>query len=204
MDLAAPLHVGSVVVADEQTAGVGRHGHSWNSEKDTGLYVSMVLEPHPVLTLALGLAAQEALRKVTSLECDIRWPNDLMLSGRKLGGILVQLHEGRAVAGIGINIGQRRFPKEIAEIATSLFIETGLEFRRDDLLDALLQAVTSRSQEQVIEQWQTRSTWARGKAVHVEGGVTGVTAGLTPSGYLLVRTPQGQMETIIAGGVREA
>jgi len=58
MDLAAPLHVGSVVVADEQTAGVGRHGHSWNSEKDTGLYVSMVLEPHPVLTLALGLAAQ--------------------------------------------------------------------------------------------------------------------------------------------------
>lgn len=198
------MPVGSVVVADEQTAGIGRHGHSWNSEKDTGLYVSMVLETHPVLTLALGLAAQSALRKVTSLECDIRWPNDLMLSGRKLGGILVQLHEGRAVAGIGINIGQRRFPDDLAAIATSLFIETGLEFRRDDLLNALLESVTPISQEQVIEQWQAHSSWARGKSVRVEGGITGVTAGLTENGYLLVRTPQGQMETIIAGGVREA
>jgi BirA family biotin operon repressor/biotin-[acetyl-CoA-carboxylase] ligase len=203
MEIAAPMPVGSVVVADEQTAGIGRHGHSWNSEKDTGLYVSMVLEPHPVLTLALGLAAQEGLRKVTSLECDIRWPNDLMLSGRKLGGILVQLHEGRAVAGIGINIGQRRFPDDLATIATSLFIETGLEFRRDDLLDALLESVTSRPQERVIEQWQARSTWACGKAVQVEGGITGVTAGLTESGYLLVRTAQGRLETIVAGGVRE-
>jgi BirA family biotin operon repressor/biotin-[acetyl-CoA-carboxylase] ligase len=204
MEIAAPLPIGSVVVADEQTAGIGRHGHSWSSEKDTGLYVSIVLEPHPVLTLALGLAAQEALRKVTSLQCDIRWPNDLMLSGRKLGGILVQLHEGRAVAGIGINIGQRRFPDDLAALATSLFLETGLEFRRDDLLDALLESVTISSQEQVIEQWQARSTWARGKAVQVEGGITGITAGLTESGYLLVRTPQGHMETIIAGGVREA
>jgi BirA family biotin operon repressor/biotin-[acetyl-CoA-carboxylase] ligase len=204
MEIAAPLPIGSVVVADEQTAGIGRHGHSWSSEKDTGLYVSIVLEPHPVLTLALGLAAQEALHKVTSLQCDIRWPNDLMLSGRKLGGILVQLHEGRAVAGIGINIGQRRFPDDLAALATSLFLETGLEFRRDDLLDALLESVTISSQEQVIEQWQARSTWARGKAVQVEGGITGITAGLTESGYLLVRTPQGHMETIIAGGVREA
>jgi BirA family biotin operon repressor/biotin-[acetyl-CoA-carboxylase] ligase len=204
MEIAAPMPIGSVVVADEQTAGIGRHGHSWNSEKDTGLYVSMVLDPHPVLTLSLGLAAQEALHKVTRLECDIRWPNDLMLSGRKLGGILVQLHEGRAVAGIGINIGQRRFPDDLDAIATSLFIETGLDFRRDDLLDALLESVTFSSQQRVIEQWQARSTWARGKSVRVEGGITGVTAGLTENGYLLVRTPQGQTETIIAGGVREA
>lgn len=210
MELAAPLPVGSVVVAKEQTAGIGRHGHSWDSEKDTGLYVSLVLDPHAVLTLALGLAAQEALRRVTSLECDIRWPNDLMLVGRKLGGILVQMHEGRAVAGVGINIGQRRFPEDLGTIATSLFLETGLEFRAEDLLDALLDEtalMTAMGQERVIEQWQARSTWARGKAVRVDSGdrvITGVTSGLNASGYLLVRTPGGDMETIVAGGVREA
>ena len=80
MDLAAPMSVGSVVVAEEQVAGIGRNGHSWSSENGTGLYVSIVLQPHPVLTLALGLATQSALRKVTSLEVDIRWPNDLILS----------------------------------------------------------------------------------------------------------------------------
>jgi BirA family biotin operon repressor/biotin-[acetyl-CoA-carboxylase] ligase len=203
------MPVGSVVVADEQTAGVGRHGHSWDSEKDSGLYVSMVLDPHPVLTLALGLAAQAALYKVTSLECDIRWPNDLMLVKRKLGGILVQLHDKRAVAGVGINLGQREFPPELTSIATSLFLETGLEFRRDDLLDALLEAVlaaTSLSQQEVIARWESRSTWARGKLVQVDSGdrvIAGVTGGLTAAGYLLVRTPEGQIETIVAGGVRD-
>jgi len=209
MDLAAPMPVGSVVVADEQTAGIGRHGHSWDSEADSGLYVSLVLETHPVLTLALGLAARQALVRVTQLECDIRWPNDLMLSGRKLGGILVQFHEGRAVAGIGINMGQRQFPGELGPIATSLFIETGLEFRRDDLLDALLETIPSAvelTQRQVIETWQSCSTWARGKAVRVDSGahvITGVTAGLTPEGYLLVRTNEGTTVPVVAGGVRD-
>ena len=77
----------------------------------SGLYTSIVLTPSPVLTLALGLAAAAAVRNVTSLDCDIRWPNDLLLNGRKFGGILVQLHDNRAVAGIGVNVGQRRFPR---------------------------------------------------------------------------------------------
>jgi len=209
MDIAASLPVGSVIVADEQTSGIGRHGHSWDSERGSGLYVSMVLEPHPVLTLALGLAAREALREVTSLECDIRWPNDLMLAGRKLGGILVQLHEKRAVAGIGINMLQRKFPDELAPIATSLLIETGLEFRPEDLLEALLKAVGAAvllATPQVIEQWQNCSTWARGKTVRVDSGerlIIGVTCGLSDSGYLLVRTREGQIETVVAGGVRD-
>lgn len=205
---AASLPVGSVVVADEQTAGIGRHGHAWESEAGTGLYVSIVLDPHPVLTLALGLAAQSAIRQVTSLTCDIRWPNDLMLGDRKLGGILVQLQDGRAVAGIGINIGQRAFPPELRGIATSLALETGLDFRRGDMLDALLDSVplaTARSASETIEAWERTSTWARGKHVTIDLGsrtVSGHTSGLDPNGFLRVRVSDGTVETVIAGSVR--
>ncbi|HEV2445969.1 MAG TPA: biotin--[acetyl-CoA-carboxylase] ligase, partial [Candidatus Sulfopaludibacter sp.] len=104
MRAAAPLDLGAVVVAGEQTAGQGRHGHSWHSESGKGLYCSITLRPAPVLTLALGLAAADAIAHVTGIACDLRWPNDLMLDDRKVAGILVQLAEGKAVAGIGINL----------------------------------------------------------------------------------------------------
>ncbi len=204
MRLAEPLPLGSVVVADHQTAGIGRHGHQWDSRPNEGLYVSLVLNPHPVLTLALGLAAQKAIQQVTTLHCEIRWPNDLMLGPKKLGGILVELHQDRAVAGIGINIGQRAFPPDLKQIATSLALETGLEFRRDDILEALLHHIpqqTSLTTEEVISKWEQASTWARGKRVIVDE-IEGTTAGLDPRGFLLVRTETGETQTIYAGGVR--
>jgi BirA family biotin operon repressor/biotin-[acetyl-CoA-carboxylase] ligase len=208
MTLAAQLPPGSVVVADEQTAGMGRHGHSWESEPGAGLYMSVVLMPHPVLTLALGLAAQEAVRKVTLLACDIRWPNDLMLGNRKFGGILVQLQDGRAIAGIGINTGQRSFPPDLRAIATSLAIETNLDFRRDDILDALLECIPpaiAKSEPETIEAWERSSSWARGKPVTVDLGdriISGITAGLDADGFLRVRTAEGTTEIVVAGGVR--
>jgi BirA family biotin operon repressor/biotin-[acetyl-CoA-carboxylase] ligase len=200
--------VGSVVVADEQASGIGRHGHAWESRAYDGLYVSLVLQTHPVLTLALGLAGHAAVQQVTSLKCDIRWPNDLLLADKKLGGILVQMHDARAVAGIGINIGQRRFTPDLAKIATSLFLETGLEFRRDDLLQALLDEIpraAALSAPAVIAEWTAVSSWARGKAVWVEMGsriLTGLTDGLDPAGYLRVRKANGDVELVLAGGVR--
>ena len=84
MRAAAALPLGSVVVADEQTAGQGRHGHSWHSEPDAGIYCSIVLDPAPVLTLALGLATVEAIAEATGLACDLRWPNDVMLDDKKV------------------------------------------------------------------------------------------------------------------------
>jgi BirA family biotin operon repressor/biotin-[acetyl-CoA-carboxylase] ligase len=87
---------GSAVVAGEQTAGQGRYGRSWHSEKDAGLYISIVLRPVlptdalPALTLALGLATAEAIARVTGLGCDLRWPNDVMLGGLKVAGILLR------------------------------------------------------------------------------------------------------------------
>ncbi len=208
MTIAASLPLGAVVVAAEQTSGIGRHGHSWESQAGAGLYCSLVLEPRPVLTLALGLAAAEAIQRVTSIACDIRWPNDLMLGEKKFGGILVQIQDDRAIAGIGINVGQRRFPPDLAPIATSLAIETGLEFRADDLLDALLASVPGAlrlSRGAVIESWEKASTYASGKRVAVDMGdrtITGVTSGLDASGFLRVRTAQGVVETVLAGGVR--
>ncbi len=208
MRVAATMPVGSVVVADEQTAGVGRHGHAWDSRASEGLYVSLVLEPHPALTLALGLAARAAILRVTSMQCDIRWPNDLMIGDKKFGGILVQVTDAQPVAGIGINLGQRRFPPELDGIATSLALETGLDFRRDDVLDALLDEIprmTSQSVPEVIAEWETVSSWGRGKHVQVDQGerrLTGVTAGLDPNGFLRVRKTNGEIELVIAGGVR--
>jgi BirA family biotin operon repressor/biotin-[acetyl-CoA-carboxylase] ligase len=197
-----------VVVAAEQTSGIGRHGHSWDSRAGEGLYVSLVLRAHPLLTLTLGLAARAAILDVTALECDIRWPNDLMLSGKKFGGILVQVADEQYVAGIGVNIGQRSFPPELRQVATSLALETGLDFRRDDLLAALLTHIPVQMEltpAEVIAQWERHSSWACGKAVQVDRGdrtLTGITAGLDASGFLRVRKSNGEVELVIAGGVR--
>jgi BirA family biotin operon repressor/biotin-[acetyl-CoA-carboxylase] ligase len=99
MRAAVGLGLGSVVLADEQTAGQGRHGRSWHSEAASGIYCSIVLKPAPALTLALGLATAEAIARSTGMVCDLRWPNDVMLAGKKVAGILVQVAEGNAIAG---------------------------------------------------------------------------------------------------------
>ncbi len=125
MRAAAALPRGSVVIADEQTAGQGRHGHSWHSAPGAGIYCSIVLDPAPALTLALGLATVEAIAEATGIACDLRWPNDVMLDGKKCAGILVQLVDGKAIAGIGINVNHTEFPPDLAAEATSLRIVCG-------------------------------------------------------------------------------
>jgi BirA family biotin operon repressor/biotin-[acetyl-CoA-carboxylase] ligase len=216
MTAAAGLPPGSVVVAGEQTAGIGRHGHSWYSEPGAGLYYSIVLdlpEANPTVTLALGLAAADAIAAVCGLRCDIRWPNDVLCGRRKLAGILVQSSGGRTVAGIGINVNHPSFPPGIADIATSLRIETGVEMAREDLLAALLRAadreckiLVEEGREVTIERFTRASSYAHGKRVAVdlpEGRVTGTTAGLDPAGFLRLRRDDGVETLILAGGVRE-
>jgi BirA family transcriptional regulator, biotin operon repressor / biotin---[acetyl-CoA-carboxylase] ligase len=146
---------GGVWVADEQTAGRGRGGHGWHSAAGDGLYVSaLVTPPLPMntalwLSLATGLAAQAAIRETTALEVDIRWPNDLILQGRKCGGILVETGVAPAeadapamlryaVIGVGINLNHAGFPAELQNLATSLRIERGALVSREAVLAALL------------------------------------------------------------------
>jgi BirA family biotin operon repressor/biotin-[acetyl-CoA-carboxylase] ligase len=239
MRVAAALELGEVVLADEQTAGLGRHGHTWHSEAGSGIYCSLIVAPAPVLTLALGLAAVDAIAKSIGIACDLRWPNDVMIAGRKVAGILVQLSGGKAIAGIGINVNQKSFPPELASEATSLSREkmrtpwltggsacptlpprdsegcgTGASacqpIPREAIIAALLRATDeylAYDTPAILRLFTQASSYAAGRRVEVEqpgGVIRGVTAGLNPEGFLVVRRDDGTDTLIIAGGVRAA
>jgi BirA family biotin operon repressor/biotin-[acetyl-CoA-carboxylase] ligase len=198
---------GTVVVAERQTSGIGRHGHSWHSEAGAGLYMSMILRlqaPGPTVTMALGLSVQRAIDDVAGVSADLRWPNDVMLNERKVAGIMVQAADEALIAGIGVNVNHPSFPDELKGVATSLRIETGREHSKDALLDRIVAESLRYVQigkSGILRRFEERSSYVRGKAVEVDGRLQGVTAGLDDNGFLLVQTATG-METIIAGGVR--
>lgn len=210
MRVAAGCEAGTLVIADEQLAGQGRHGHAWHSEPNAGIYCSLVLEPKPVLTLALGLATVDAITRSTGLVCDLRWPNDVMSRGKKTGGILVQLVDGVAIAGIGINVNHTSFPPELARDATSLRLQTGRTACRTEILLALIPAIDAFVQEDkdtILRLFTLASSYAAGRRVIVNqpgGIVEGTTAGLDPDGFLVVRKDDGTDTLILAGGVRAA
>ena len=208
--IAAASEPGTIVLADRQLAGQGRHGHTWHSEPGTGIYCSLVLPPAPVLTLALGIATVEAIAQATGIQCDLRWPNDLMLDNRKTAGILVQLVNGQAIAGIGINVNQTEFPGDIGHLATSLRRHAGRELAREDILFSLFPAIDSiisEDTETILRLFTHASSYVAGMRVTVDqpgGPITGTTAGLDPAGFLIVRLDDGTDTLILAGGVRAA
>ena len=198
------LQPGRIVGAEAQTAGIGRHGRKWISENGAGLYVSMVLaaKPIPVVMLALGLATREAVGNA-----DLRWPNDVLLNGKKCAGVLAQLEGDTIIAGIGINVSQTEFPDDLETPATSLLLE-GVQIAREDLLVALVEQVdryTRLGSDDILQQFTNASSYVSGKRVRVDTGVAGlegVTCGLDPAGFLQVREDNGTVTTILAGGVR--
>lgn len=218
-----------VWVADEQTAGRGRGGHSWHSVAGDGLYVSVLVTPKLAMELALwislatGLAVKEAIAETTGLNADIRWPNDLLVAGKKFGGILVETAMSPAttqakaalryaVIGIGINLNHPSFPDEISKVATSLYLEGGKSVRREPVLANLLRTLERElvKLEQdggsgLLARFAASSSWVKGKRVRVEegGGYEGVTAGLDARGFLQVDGEDGVRRTVISGGVRE-
>ena len=210
MQAAAGRSTGTIVLADEQTAGRGRHGHTWHSEPRSGLYLSTVLKPAPLLTLALGLATVEAITRATGIACDLRWPNDVMIGGKKISGILVELVSGLAIGGIGINVNHAAFPPGLADEATSLRLHAGREFSRTEILLALIPAIDTfqaLDHENILRLFAQSSSYASGRRVRVSqpgGVIEGTTAGLDPSGYLVVRKDDGTDTLILAGGVRAA
>jgi BirA family biotin operon repressor/biotin-[acetyl-CoA-carboxylase] ligase len=193
---------GRIVGAEEQTAGMGRHGRKWISEPGAGLYVSIVLaaKPAPVIMLALGLATRYAIAG----GADLRWPNDVLLSGKKCAGVLAHLEGDAIIAGIGINVSQTEFPDDLETPATSLLLE-GVTVSREDLLVALAESVdryTRLNSDEIVRQFANASSYVFGKRVRVETGVEGVTCGLDPAGFLRVREDNGTETVILAGGVR--
>jgi BirA family transcriptional regulator, biotin operon repressor / biotin---[acetyl-CoA-carboxylase] ligase len=209
---------GTVVGAEEQTAGQGRHGRTWHSEPGSGLYFSVILRHKltpatlPVVTLALGLAVSDAILQATDLPCDLRWPNDVLIQCMKCAGILTQLEGSAIIAGIGINVNHSQFPVELGGIATSLRLVSGRVHSREGLLLELLPSIDRYcamlerdGREAILEMFSRASSYVSGRRVHVDqAGSTllGTTAGLNDSGFLILRGDDGANHLIVAGGVR--
>lgn len=215
---------GTVVIAEEQTAGRGRFGRTWYSEKSAGIYASVILRPRlapsaaPALTLAAGLAVYEAVASVTGLTPDIRWPNDLLLDGKKVGGILTEMSAETdrihaVVVGVGLNVNHAEMPAELRPIASSLRIAGGKGYSRIQLFAALLRQLQrfyalllERGSGAIAKEWERRSSFARGKRVRVTaGGAESIatTEGLDPAGALRLRFDDGRAEALTSGEVFE-
>lgn len=215
---------GTVFLAEEQTAGRGRGSNTWESERSTGIYCSAIVRPAlppsevVVLTLAAGLAVQAAIRQVDpSLHPDLKWPNDLLIDGKKVCGILTEMNAEATrvryiVIGIGLNVNQASFPEELGAI--SLRLASGSERSRVEVAAALLKSLDREyrnliedphARESILRRFAENSSWAKGKDVRIEGSdppLAGVTEGLDARGFLLLRTPRG-VQPVLSGTVRE-
>jgi BirA family transcriptional regulator, biotin operon repressor / biotin---[acetyl-CoA-carboxylase] ligase len=218
---------GTVFLADQQTQGRGRGGHSWHTEPHSSLLFSFIVRPKILaadalwLSLMAGVAVSDAVRDATQLRPDLRWPNDLLLNRKKFCGILTELSTDgaavrHAVIGIGVNVNQSSFPEGLSSLATSLRIESGTHWSRTELLAALLKSLNTEynsliadlariaSPDRLLVRLKSSSSYVEGKHVHVSEaeGYEGITAGLDDRGFLLVRTTDG-VRKVISGGVRE-
>jgi len=214
---------GSVYLAEQQTAGRGRGGHSWHSAQSDGIYCSAVLRPPVppsealILSLAAGLAVHEAIREIDpQIKTDLKWPNDLLVEGKKFCGILIEMNAEATrvrhlVVGIGINVNQTDFPAELQPIATSLRLASGKLWSRVELCAALLKSLDREYRELLqgngrkatLERFVERSSSVRGRQVRIEenGGLQGTTAGLDGDGFLLVKSSQG-IQKVLSGTVK--
>lgn len=220
------LPEGAVFLAEEQTAGRGRGANSWQSARSVGIYCSVVLRPplSPsqvlVLALAAGLAVRAAIEQVNaSVTPDLKWPNDVLIAGKKVCGILTEMNAEATrvryiVIGIGINVNQTDFPAELETGATSLRIATNSEWSRVELAAALLKSLDREyrslveqpgAQQSILQRFAKQSSWVQSKQIRVEENgsrIEGTTEGLDERGFLQIRTAQG-LRTILSGTVRE-
>ncbi len=215
---------GAVILAEAQTEGRGRAGRKWHSEQGTGIYVTFLLRPRlspvqaPLLTMLAGLSLHSAILAQTGLNAELKWPNDILIDGKKLGGILTEMHAEPSqvrfvIVGIGLNVNQEKFPAELLSIATSLCKESGKSHSRLELLVRLLREFETdynrflrEGPSYVVGRFREVSQFADGKRVRVDTGrdsYSGRTAGLSAEGLLLVTKDDGETVTVVAGDVSE-
>ena len=211
---------GTLVVAEKQTAGRGRRGKVWESPLGTGIWMSLVLRPQiapaeaSVLTLLCGLATAEAIEAETGLSAGIKWPNDILINGKKAVGILTEMDCEMSevhfvIPGIGINGNTASFPPEIAEIATSLYLECGKTVSRRRLVHRVLERLEEHyetflrtgSFAAMLEDYRKHCI-TLGKEVHVLGREPFFAEALdiTPEGELLVRRADNGKEEVVFSG----
>ncbi len=219
---------GSVFLAEEQLTGRGRGANTWHSARSTGIYCSVILRPAMppsdalIFSLAAGLAVRAAVTEVApQLQADLKWPNDLLLGGKKFCGILTEMNAEATrvhhlVVGVGINVNQVKFPAELRELATSLRIETGTEWSRVELCAALLKSLDREyrsliehagTRDAILRRFEESSSSVRDRNVSIlvsreeNGGLAGITEGLDERGFLRVRTAEG-LRTVVSGTVK--
>lgn len=214
---------GTLVIADMQTNGRGRLGRNWFSPAGKGIWMSLVLRPElpirqmPQLTLLTGVAVCSAIRNVTGLTAGLKWPNDILIEGRKICGILLEAatedNQVRyCIAGIGIdvNMSEQDYPEELRSIATSLKMEAGSSVSRSQLIGEVMNELEKRyiQYEQegfslILKEWEalSASIGKQVRSVSLHDVIEGTAIGLDESGGLIVLTNEGRQTTIFSGEV---
>lgn len=213
---------GLVAVAEEQTAGRGRRGHSWVSLPGAGIWISFMVTPDiapdkaAMLTLVAAMAVSRAISETTGLEAGIKWPNDIVVNGKKVCGILTELSTEMSrinyvVIGIGINANTTAFPEEIKSTATSLYIELGKKVRRALIIEAMGRYfeqyyesfISCGNLSSLAEEYNTLLV-NTGKQVRVTGAESEAVytaLGINEAGELVVEDEAGKRSTIRSGEV---
>lgn len=213
---------GTLVVAESQTAGKGRRGRGWISAKGTGIWMSLLLRPDispasaSMITLVTALAVADGIEAVTGLNPKIKWPNDIVIGGKKVCGILTEMSAELerihyVVIGIGINVNMEEFPQEIQETATSLFQQTGEKVNRSQVVAAVMKAMETYYEEflksgdlsLLLQKYQEKLA-NKDKEVTVlapTGHYQGICLGIDEIGELLVRRNDGTVNHVVSGEV---
>lgn len=209
-----------LIICNNQTAGKGRLGRSWQAEKNAGIYMSMVLRPEIIpqeasqITLVTGIAVMKAINNVTGLNTKIKWPNDIILNGKKIVGILTEMNAemekiNYVVVGIGINVNNSEFNNDIQDKATSLYIESKRKYKRSDIInefiktfDAYYDKFCNEGFEVLVKEYNKNCANV-GKAVKTVGGkmeVKGIAKGVNNKGELLIEN-ENQIFNVLSGEV---
>ncbi|WP_456431206.1 biotin--[acetyl-CoA-carboxylase] ligase [Thermosulfuriphilus sp.] len=208
---------GTVIWADRQTSGRGRLGRHWFSPSNRGLYISLILrdvgqEKLPRYALATALGVARAIEALVGLPVHLKWPNDILLNGRKLVGILVEAGEGGAVVGIGVNVSQRRqeLPEEIRDRATSILEATGLKLSRARLLRQILEALEPLYEglsggcwPEILAEWRQRDITYGARVILISGGRPhkGIALGPDDEGFLIFRESPDRLRRLHSGEI---
>lgn len=219
---AAGASHGTVVISEQQTAGKGSRGRSWESKAGTGLFMSILLYPKiepekaSMLTLVTAYSIARVLKDIWDLEVKIKWPNDIVLNGRKVSGILTQMKADASgiqhvIVGIGVNVNTEAFARELSDKATSLYLETGTFYDKDELAGELLYRL-----EQDYERFFHEGNLSfmkeayemflinQSKPVRIIGrdnDWAGIALGINEAGELLIQRPNGTIEAVASGEV---
>lgn len=213
---------GTVVCADMQTAGRGRRGRNWQSNAGDNLLFSILLRPQmqpekaPQITLLMALAVTKVLRECHGFDAKIKWPNDVVVNGKKVCGILTEMYMdgGRidsVIVGTGINVNQKEIPEELTESATALCLQKGMDFNREEILNDILivfeEYYEEFLQKNTLQQFSNRyNEWlvslnTEVRVLDPQGEYSGIAKGINESGELLVEVSDGKIEAVYAGEV---